>query len=111
MLRVNTEVDAGAPDPSEAGALTRASSAAHESRTRSSSACPELAARCSAVQPLEASRTVTSTPVTHARRRPWHQATPQLVWQGRRTFLDERFDTESVSKVGSDQKLLGEHTW
>ena len=68
--------------PSEAGALTRASSAAHESRTRSSSACPELAARCSAVQPLEASRTVTSTPVTHARRRPWHQGAPQLVWQG-----------------------------
>ena len=48
----------------------------------------------------------------HSRkRRPWHQGTRQLVWQGRRTFLDERFDTESVSKVGSDQKLLGVHAW
>ena len=48
----------------------------------------------------------------HSRkRRPWHQGTPQLVWQGRRTLLDERFDAESVSKVGSDQKLFGVHTW
>ena len=48
----------------------------------------------------------------HSRKsRPWHQGTPQLVWQGRRTLLDERFDAESVSKVGSDQKLFGVHTW
>ena len=48
----------------------------------------------------------------HSRkRRPWHQGTRQLVWQGRRTFLDERFHTESVSKIGSDQKLLGVHAW
>ena len=95
--------------PSASGALTRASRAEHESRTRSSSAWPELAARCSAVQPLEASRTVTSTPATHAKEDRGTKAHGSL--RGSRTFLDERFDTESVSKVGSDQKLLGVHAW
>ena len=96
--------------PSASGALTRASRAEHESRTRSSSTWPELAARCSAVQPLEASRTVTSTPATHAKEDRGTKAHGSLRGRGR-TFLDERFDTESVSKVGSDQKLLGVYAW
>ena len=61
------------------------------------------------MQPLEASRTVTSTPATHAKEDRGTKAHGSL--RGSRTFLDERFDTESVSKVGSDQKLLGVHAW